>query len=62
MIEDKGQSEIITLTKPRELYHPPIRDPEASKVAAMMSTGMHTFFQFGVQKNPKNVQVHAPIT
>ena len=52
VIEDKGQLEMITLTKPSELCHRRIRGPEASKVAAMMSTGMRTFFSvWGSEKS-----------
>ena len=45
VIEDKGQLEIITLTKPSELCHRRIKGQRPQKVAAMMSTGMCTFFQ-----------------
>ena len=61
MIEDKGQLEMITLTKPSELCHHRIKGQRPQKVAAMMSMGMRTFFQSRVQKNPKDVRVHALI-
>ena len=50
VIEDKGQLEMITLTKPSELCHHRIRGPEASKVAAMMSTVCIPFFSLGFRK------------
>ena len=41
--------------KDRRTVNHHVRGPEASEVAAVMSTGMRTFFQSGVQKNLKSL-------